>query len=93
MELPSRRGVLESEKGEGDKGTVGKMLPNRAGVFDNCGSCLMGWVSTKSTNFEAFEARSCQRAVEVWVVVGKLGAGCKTNAVTICAGNQIKEPY
>ena len=34
MELPRRRGVLESEKGEGEKGTVGKMLPNRAGVFD-----------------------------------------------------------
>jgi len=49
MELPRRRGVLESEKGERDKGTVGKMLPNRAGVFDNCGSCLMAWVSTKST--------------------------------------------
>ena len=34
MELPRRRGVLESEKGERDKGTVGKMLPNRAGFFD-----------------------------------------------------------
>jgi hypothetical protein len=34
MELPRRRGVLESERGERDKGTLGKMLPNRAGVFD-----------------------------------------------------------